>query len=127
MFQLSGLQFIDKTTLTGRHRTVAKGVGSVFENDGTVTYDPFTLNDCIIQPTSRQTLLTLPEGLRDKITYELWTTTAITGVIEGSSNLGDQVQYDFGAGSKWFTVFNAKKYNTSFLGNYNCILVKDPE
>lgn len=125
MFSLSGLQLIDKTTLIGRHRTTSSNVGSVFENDGGVVYASFSLENCVIQPTSTQTLQVLPEGLRNKVTYELWTTTPVSSVVEGTSNLGDQVQYDFGAGSVWLTVTNVKLYNTSFLGNYNCILVKE--
>ena len=126
MFQLSGLQFVDKPSLTARHRTAVNTTGSVFENEATTpAYTSFTLDNCTMLPINKTLLQALPEGLREKQVYELYTSTPITGAIEGTENLGDQVSYDAGLGADWYTLTGVQFFNTSMLKHYYAFAVRD--
>ena len=125
MFQLSGLRLITKKIYQGRHRTLVKDATSNFDNAlGSVTYDLFNIEDCIVIPASESTMQVLDEGLRNKTVMECYTDTYVTSAIEDTNVLGDQIQINIGKGLQWFSIKKVESFilNDSLL-HYKFIAV----
>lgn len=123
-------KYIPRKTYTARKVFLNKDNTSIFENapDSTTpeTYESFLTKACTIQPTTGQDLQTLSEGLRDKESYKILTSTPLTAVIENTNRLGDQIQYDGVNGTSWFTVVKVKKWDVGVCPHYEAVIVKEP-
>ena len=118
---------IPRVDLVARRVLVTKNPSSIFENEGSESYETFTASNCTVQPASGQDLLVLDEGLRDRETYTIFTDTVLLGVQEGTNRKGDQVEYDGLTGTSWFSVVTSKKHNVGVIPHFECLIVKEPE
>lgn len=123
-------KYIPRKTYNARRVLLNKDTGSIFENASDATtpilYETFLTLECTIQPTTGQDLQTLSEGLRDRESYRIFTSTPLTSVIEGSNRLGDQIEYSGVNGTSWFTVVKVKKRDVGVCPHYEAVIVKEP-
>lgn len=118
---------IPRKTYSARQRTLVADNTSVFSNKTTsITYTPFSVINCTIQPASGSDLKTLDEGFRNKEVYILRTETAVIAVDEGSPRLSDQIQFNGVSGLDWFDVIKVKNWSVGVIPHYEVIIVRQP-
>lgn len=90
-------------------------------NRPTETELPFEAENAGVQPVSGNERKVLPEGLRDKISYRIFTSTPLEGLKEGTTNSGDRVML-YG---DWFRVVRVEIWDTGVQSHYNAVCVKE--
>lgn len=84
---------------------------------------PFTIENASVQPVSGGVQQTLPQGIRDKIVYKLFTTTPITTVVEGSETLADRVDYE----GETYLLLGVKRFTSGVLNHNEAVMVKESD
>lgn len=112
-----------RPTLIPRKQLDARRVDIVYDayNRPSEVEVVFTIENAGVQPVSGNELKVLPEGLRDKISYRIITTTEVRGLKEGTDDAGDKVML-YG---DWFRIVRVEIWDTGVQSHYNAIAVKE--
>lgn len=113
-------QILPRKTLTAY--TVTEGYDAYNRPTGK-TLTPFTLKNCSIQPVSGNEKITLPEGLKEKVTYKLYTSTKVKTVDYDDYTLADRVDFN---GDR-FIVIKVQDWDMSVQSHVEAYLIKDEE
>lgn len=117
---------IPRVTLQARRRV------KTLNPDGyatTTTNTSFDLLQCTVQPASGDDLLVVPEGLRDKEAFNIFTQTNANPAVEGTNSPGDQVFLTtrYASDEGWFTVVKRKAWQNGVINHYHLIVIKENE
>lgn len=111
---------IPRKTLQARH--VTEGYDAYGYPTG-LTYVPFEALVCTVQPIQGKDLLLLPEGMRDKEAYTVWTETECDTVNEGTDKKPDEIQI-YG---DWYKVTKKRSWQVGLIPHYELVVVKRDE
>lgn len=110
-------QLIPRTTFAAKRITLSYDS----YNRPSEVEQAFLVENASTQPAKGSELLVLPEGLRDKVVYCIFTTTALNTIEEATTNAPDKVLID----GSWFIVQHSAKWNVGVQTHYKATCVKD--
>ena len=109
-----------RKTLQARH--VMEGYDQYGYPAG-LTFDPFEALNCTVQPVQGKDLQLLPEGMRDKEAFTVWTETDCDTANEGTTEKPDELQIN----GDWYKVTKKRAWQIGLIPHYEIIVVKRDE
>lgn len=110
-------------TLIPRKTFAAKRITITYDNYNrpTEVEQAFLVENASAQPAEGNQLLVLPEGLRDKVVYCIFTTTPLNTIEEATGNAPDKVLIE----GSWFVVHKSAKWDVGVQSHYKATCVKE--
>ena len=83
----------------------------------------YTLKECTVQPYVGDDLILAGDGFQNKSAYTIFTNTAVTEGLEGSTRKADEIQLY----NDWYKVVKVKNWMVGVIPHYEVVCIRMDE